>query len=315
MTRWRSWLAILIVGAVAACAQASGSISPSASPSNAASAVASPVASASAASSASASPVDGRFLGDIALLDGRTIRVACRGAGSPTVILDAGLGGGIESWSHVFAKIAEFTHVCSYDRAGVGDSSPVEGSKTTSNIVADLRAWVAAAGILGPFVLVGHSVAGLHLRLMAGEHAEELAGVLFVDTTDPTQNDVLLAALPPATADDPNWLVDLRGYFAAGWPVGIESYDIGADIELVEAITSFGDLPVIVLTAGMAQVTPDAAIREQLDAIWVQLHDDLAAMSTQGRNEIVSGARHGIQDDRPAAVVDAVRELVEGARG
>jgi pimeloyl-ACP methyl ester carboxylesterase len=295
------------------------SASPSPTPAaTAAPASPSPSSAAEASPSASQSPVDGRFLGDIELADGRHLHLACAGSGSPTVILDAGYNSGIEAWAGVLTKVAEFTHVCAYERAGIGESSGVDGTKTTGDIVDDLRELVATSGIPTPYVLVGHSIAGLHLRLMGGDHRDELAGMLFVDPAVPHQQEAWLAALPTSAPDDPDWLTELRAELALGWPPTDEGehYDVAADVATVDAVASFGDLPVIVLTAGIQTIGPAGdPLGDELQGVWFDLHEALASMSTNGRHDLVAGARHSIQDDRPAVVVDAIRELVDLARG
>ncbi len=277
----------------------------------------SPTPAASVGPSPSQSPVDGPFLGDIKLADGRHLHVACSGSGSPTVILDAGLATGMTGWGRFLRPVGAFTHVCAYDRAGIGGSSGVDGTKTTGDIVNDLRELIATAGIPTPYVLVGHSIAGLHLRVMGGEHPEELAGMLFVDPSVPHLAEAWLAILPRATSDEPHWLTDLRSGPASGWPPADlgERYDIGADIPKVDAVTSFGDLPVIVLTAGAQTLAPAGEpLGDALHKVWYARHEELAAMSSNGRHDLVPGARHGIQDDRPDVVLDAIRELVDRAR-
>jgi pimeloyl-ACP methyl ester carboxylesterase len=295
------------------------SVSPSPTPAaTAAPASPSPSSAAEASPSASQSPVDGRFLGDVELADGRHLRLACAGSGSPTVILDSGFGTGIEGWSRVFSHVAELTHACAYERAGIGGSSPVDGTKTTGDIVDDLRELVATAGIPTPYILVGHSIAGLHLRLMGGLHADELAGLVFVDVSVPDQFEAWLAALPPATPDDPAWLTDLRADLGAGWPPAelAERYDILAGLDDVRAVTSFGDLPIVVLTAGLQTIAPAGdPLGMRLQDVWFDLHEALTSMSSNGRHELVPAARHSIQDDVPDAVIEAIRDLVERARG
>ena len=82
-----------------------------------------------------------------------------------------------------------------------------------------------------------------------------------------------------------------------------------------------GDRPLVVLTHGAAMsaaeqktaaVTPAAAAR--LDAAWLGLQNDEATWSTRSRHEVVAGATHYIQFDRPQAVVAAVREVVGAVR-
>jgi pimeloyl-ACP methyl ester carboxylesterase len=300
----------------AACGP-TASPSPSASPATSPPAASpSPPAAAQASPSDAQSPVDGEFLGDIELSDGRRLHMSCAGSGSPTVILDAGYGSTTNTWGQVFADTAELTHVCTYDRAGVGVSSEPDGLNTTGVIVADLRELVATAGIPTPYILVGHSIAGLHMRLIGGDPRGEIAAMLFVDTSVPGQPEAFLAALPPASPDDPEWLVEARATLAAGWPTADhgEPYDVPADLPLVEAVTSFGALPITVLTAGIQTIAPAGdPLGDELQAVWFDLHEALASMSTDARHDLVPGVDHFIQNGRPDVVVEAIRELIDRA--
>lgn len=75
---------------------------------------------------------------------------------------------------------------------------------------------------------------------------------------------------------------------------------------------SWGNIPVIVLTAGGAS-TPDAdqAVRNR---IWSAAHDRIAALSTQGTNRVVANATHHIQISQPEAVIAAVQEVIARSR-
>src|SRR5437899_1806408 len=88
---------------------------------------------------------------------GHVLYMLCTGRGSPTVILEAGLGTDHTSWSLVQPPIARTTRVCSYDRYGVGLSDLAPRRTTPSEKVRDLHDLLAAAAIRGPYVLVGHS--------------------------------------------------------------------------------------------------------------------------------------------------------------
>ena len=85
-----------------------------------------------------------------------------RGVGSPTVVLDAGLGDGMATWSAVVDAVAHVTQVVAYDRAGVGASEPASTPRTGQDVVRDLHALLMAAQIPRPYVLVGQSWGGVH---------------------------------------------------------------------------------------------------------------------------------------------------------
>lgn len=57
----------------------------------------------------------------------RRLWIACRGEGSPTVVMDAGVNSGSQVWSLVWPATAASTRVCVYDRTGLGYSDPIPG--------------------------------------------------------------------------------------------------------------------------------------------------------------------------------------------
>jgi pimeloyl-ACP methyl ester carboxylesterase len=77
-----------------------------------------------------------------------------------------------------------------------------------------------------------------------------------------------------------------------------------------------GDKPLLVLTAGetpkMPGETPEQLKR--FDMAWYEMHNEIAALSTRGRQRIVPGASHYIQGLKPQAVVDAVAEVLTEVR-
>jgi pimeloyl-ACP methyl ester carboxylesterase len=112
---------------------------------------------------------------------GRRLNLYCTGKGSPTVIFEAGQGDSTRVWGLVQPSIASKTRACSYDRAGLGFSDPSTRPSTSANIVKDLRRLLSAARIKPPYVLVGHSSAGMYIKLYAETNLDEIAGMVFVD--------------------------------------------------------------------------------------------------------------------------------------
>jgi pimeloyl-ACP methyl ester carboxylesterase len=127
------------------------------------------------------SPSQGDFSGLIDIGGGRHIYLECRGAGSPTVVLEAGYRSSARVWSEdihqsgaprtmVLAGVAASTRVCAYDRPGTvapfkddvrpSRSAPVPQPRTASSVAADLHALLHGADVAGPYVLAGHSLGG-----------------------------------------------------------------------------------------------------------------------------------------------------------
>src|SRR5215510_8769507 len=65
--------------------------------------------------------------GQLIDIGGYRLHLYCMGDsknGSPTVILEQGLGGTSPAWALIQPEVAKVTRVCSYDRAGLGWSDP-----------------------------------------------------------------------------------------------------------------------------------------------------------------------------------------------
>lgn len=146
----------------------------------------------------------------VTLPDGRKMNLFCLGKGSPTVVLDAGYGSGASTWAGIHGTLAETTRVCAYDRAGNEFSDPGPLPRTTAAIVDDERAMLKAAGIKGPYVLVGHSMAGLHVRLYAFKHPKEVAGAVLVDPSNPYQMQRFTEVAPNLMAEGARRTVEQR---------------------------------------------------------------------------------------------------------
>ena len=125
--------------------------------------------------------------GKLVDIGGYRLHINCTGTGSPTVILDAGLGGTSLDWSKVQPAVARFTRVCSYDRAGYGWSDTGPGPRTSQQIVKELHLLLVHAQISGPYLLVGHSLGGLNMRLYAYRYPGEVAGMVLLDATSEHQ--------------------------------------------------------------------------------------------------------------------------------
>lgn len=104
-----------------------------------------------------------------------------KGSGGPTVLFEAGIAATNLNWSHIQETVACFTSTASYDRSGLGWSSPARTARTPSNIAAELHNLLQSGGIKPPYILVGHSFGGLVMRRFALLYPEEVAGVVLVD--------------------------------------------------------------------------------------------------------------------------------------
>ena len=118
----------------------------------------------------------------VSLADGRRLNLHVTGEGSPTVILAAGLAGIALDWVLVQPHVAKFARVVSFDHAGLSFSDEGPHPRNSEAIIADLRAALAAAHIDPPYLLVGHSAGGMHMRRFAERHRAEVTGLVLIDS-------------------------------------------------------------------------------------------------------------------------------------
>lgn len=112
---------------------------------------------------------------------GQRLYVVEKGSGGPAVLFEAGIAATNLNWHHIQEKVAGFASTASYDRCGLGWSSPCRTQRTPGNICVELHTMLEAAGIKPPYILVGHSFGGLVMRRYAAMFPEDIAGVVLVD--------------------------------------------------------------------------------------------------------------------------------------
>jgi pimeloyl-ACP methyl ester carboxylesterase len=277
--------------------------------------------------------------GQLIDVGGYRLHIQCVGAGSPTVVLDAGLSGSSLDWSLVQPELGRSTRVCAYDRAGMGWSDPSPYPRTPRQIADELHTLLTNAGIAGPYVLVGHSLGGKNVRLFALSHPEQVAGMVLVDA----RSEYVDANTSPAEAQTFQRASAAQAFlFRVARSVGLvrligasfwggaampremrtegmlfqtshrgvdatiaEGLERAADDVELQAAPSLGDRPLIVL-----------ASEQNILGIpsWTEAQRRLAALSTNGRLITPKGSVHYIHWEQPTLVSDAVRQVIEDLR-
>ena len=119
--------------------------------------------------------------GQMVDVGGYRLHINCTGKGSPTVVIDTGWGDASAAWGWVQPEVAKTTRICTYDRAGMGWSEASPLPRTAREFAKELHTLLANANEPGPFVLVGHSLAGYTMRVYAHDYPEEVAGLVLID--------------------------------------------------------------------------------------------------------------------------------------
>jgi dienelactone hydrolase len=160
---------------------------------------------------------------------------------------------------------------------------------------------LATAGIRGPYVLVGHSLGGLLVRLYAAEHPDELAGLVLVDGT--TEDEDL--KLWPLISPEAFKMVD---------PDGTALADMRTAMAQLRANRSIGDKPLVVLTAGIPEDPPPGVLPEQFARISQEMQAELPRISSNSTQIVAARSHHFIQMENPKLVVASIRQVVEAVR-
>ena len=273
--------------------------------------------------------------GQLVDVGGHRLHINCTGTGSPTVVIDAGQGDWSTSWGVVQQEVAKTTRICTYDRAGLGWSEAGPLPRDAAQFAKELHTLLQNANVPGPYVMVGHSLGGASVRVFVSEHASEVAGVVLIDSMNPGQ--ATQPHIQAQSQSDPQSqpfslqaalarfgiarLIVKLPVIASSVEAGQEAYyplyvrpqslqtsanelgGVPASLAQADAVKTFGDLPLIVLTA-----------RLNTNPGWPQWQKELLELSSNSQQLFAENSGHTIQADEPEAAVAAILNMVELVR-
>jgi pimeloyl-ACP methyl ester carboxylesterase len=273
--------------------------------------------------------------GQLIDVGGHRLHLNCTGSGSPTVVLEPGLGEVSPAMGWIAPVVARDTRVCVYDRAGRGWSDPADGPQDADRTTTDLHTLLDRAHIPGPYVLVGHSFGGLYILTFAATYPDQVAGMVLLDSTAPVPGPVpptkagsydlvgRVSALLPALAHlgaahltgdsydslPPRSRDEARATVSTAHSVKSfinEFFEGSTATHQAASLVDFGSKPLIVVTAGRGH-----------DASWLAAQDKLATLSTNSRHQTVADATHAslvLDQTDAAAASQAIRDVVAAVR-
>lgn len=291
--------------------------------------------------------------GKLVDVGGYQLHINCLGQGSPTVVMDYGLGGLSPIWSLVQPEIAKFTRVCTYDRPGYGWSDLSPKPRTSQEMVRELHTLLNKAGIEPPYVLVGHSLGGLNVRLFASQYPEEVVGMVLIDAVPPE----VYERLSPEFADSmkatgrmfrflslisrigllrlgiqilgnsiaPDFVrklpsevqpIILAKFLPETFATAVaENLLMAKSAEQVKQTKLDKELPLIILSHGINMFSSLLPKRaERAGQIWQKLQAEMANLSSQGELIIANKSGHDIHIDQPQLAIDAIRQIIEKSK-
>ena len=279
-------------------------------------------------------------------VNGHRMHIICTGSGSPTIVLEAGLGNDALTWGGVQPVLSSTTRVCSYDRAGLGWSDALPVPRDADHIAVELHELLLQAKITGPIVLMGHSMAGVYMRDYVTRYPADIVGIVFEDGSTPLQDDNPVMKAMDSKAPPP-WALELlaKSAMSTGIPrllgmcsQSIKGFDARAaklqaeDIchtnvspmfDAMDGINRsgqetvhsgpYGALPILIISEDPAQMT--AVSSTDMANVWNQMQEDLKKLSTRSRRIIAKGSSHYIHIDRADLIEKEVPLFIEQVRG
>ena len=276
-------------------------------------------------------------------VDGRKQRLVCQGqavAGVPIVVFESGIYSGAADWGFIQPEVAKGGRTCSYDRAGMGWSQPSNNPRDSASMAREAHQLLDVAGERGPYVLVGHSMAGLLTRAFLSQFPNDVVGLVLIDAADPGSGAMgtarvwlqraarvanfaasvapfgVIKPLAPFYANGIGQsgiaLTEKRKMFGASSHMRASAREIEAVMERLEVAIA-GDtyipaLPVATITAG-----PVREGRSQ----WKESQARAARLSTRGTSLNIDSASHTsiLGPLHGTAVIDAIERVRSDAIG
>jgi pimeloyl-ACP methyl ester carboxylesterase len=282
-------------------------------------------------------------------LGGYKLHLNCQGEGEITVVMDYGLGGLSSLWSLVQSEVTKFTKVCTYDRAGYGWSDRSPNPRTSQQLVRELHLLLTKAEIKPPYILVGHSLGGLNMRLFASQYPDEVKGIVLVDAV-PTD---VYSRLNPQFQ---NYIAKVNkmffwlsiwsrfGFLRLGTqllgnkvtpdfvrklPTEVQSIVLAQfcpktfNTAIAESLLMEDsakqvsqtklpkDLPLAVLSHGINMFSNlSVSEAEKAELVWQKLQAETASLTSKGTTVQAQKSGHDIHIDCPQLVIDGIRQMI-----
>ncbi|GMR65471.1 alpha/beta hydrolase [Bacillus sp. MN7755] len=278
---------------------------------------------------------------------GKNIEVNIKGSSKQTVVIQTGMSCSFYDWLPIIEKLSQHFTVVSYHRPGYGRSQLGNYSRTTRQVTKELHMLLQKLAIHEPIILIGHSYGGLCAQHFAMLHEDKLQALILVDSTSMNLHrlDELHLPISDQTDSDDMWLQKYNTY--SQMDVDMLSNELKPMLadqsrQQIEFSTSPSlykataselcewkncarsikelyktlETPLIVIGRdpqySITKLTADGMPKEeaiQLEAMWQKLLHEQLQISINSQYIVAEHASHGIENDRPDMIIEAVHSL------
>jgi pimeloyl-ACP methyl ester carboxylesterase len=274
---------------------------------------------------------------------GRTLNLHCSGGAAPTVILESDHGVPGLAWSVVQSRISKLARACWYDRAGYGWSDSGPFPRHSNEIAQDLHMLLRNAGVVPPYVLVGHRFGAFNTRAFRASYPDEVVGMVLIDppSDDPAADNptvppkqhieffrtamvVLFRTLgevgfwrlmssnpaPPSTGFSPgDWAaISMLTRQPKSVAARLKETPLRVSAAQVRAAGDLGDVPLIVLSPPLAAAANTRQRRK------FELQSGLVRLSRQGTLAMLPGSDPMLPYTAPDSIIQAIGRIVAETR-
>ncbi|MFV0943543.1 alpha/beta fold hydrolase [Bacillus pacificus] len=278
---------------------------------------------------------------------GQTIEVYMKGSSKQTVVIQTGMTCSFYDWLPIIEKLSQHFTVVSYHRPGYGKSELGNDSRTIRQVKKELHMLLQKLAIHEPIILIGHSYGGLCAQHFTMLHEDKLQALILVDSTSMNLHrlDELHLPISDQTDSDDMWLQKYNTY--SKMDVDMLSNELKTMLadqsrQQIEFSTSPSlykataselsewkncarsikelyktlEVPLIVIGRhpqySITQLTEGGMQKEeatQLEAMWQELIHEQLQLSINSQYILAEHAGHGIENDRPDIIIEAVHSL------
>ncbi|EEL46433.1 hypothetical protein bcere0021_15900 [Bacillus cereus Rock3-42] len=278
---------------------------------------------------------------------GQTIEVYIKGCNTQTVVIQTGMTCSFYDWFPIIEKLSQHFTVVSYHRPGYGKSELGNHSRTTRQATKELHMLLQKLDIHDPIILIGHSYGGLCTQHFAMLHEDKLQALILVDSTSMNLHrlDKLHLPISDQTDSDGMWLQKYNTYSKMNVDMlsnelkpmladqSRQQIEFSTSPSLYKATASelsewkncalslkelYKTLKVPLIVIGrdpqhsIAQLIKGGMPIEeatQLEAMWQELIHEQLQLSIHSQYILAEHAGHGIENDRPDIIIEAVHSL------